>query len=81
LSIGRARDKDIYVCCDAGAEECGDDAPQCEVAHQDARIRATAALCAAGLWLDCADSTHKGVASRRQVARSEFFNSAFQFDG
>jgi hypothetical protein len=33
------RDKDIHVRRDAGAEECGDDPPQCGIAHQDERTR------------------------------------------
>jgi hypothetical protein len=33
------RDKDVHVRCDAGAEECGDDPPQCEIAHQGERTR------------------------------------------
>lgn len=79
------RDNDIDVCCDADAEEDGDDPPQREIADQDMEHRdpGNAPRCAAASgWLVRADSAHAGVVSPRRVARGALItNSAFQFFG
>jgi hypothetical protein len=79
------RDKDIHICRDADAEKQRDDPRQREVAGQHIGHRGlgnTPRCAAAGRWLACADSAHKGVVSPRRIARRAFFTHfAFQFVG
>jgi len=76
-------DKDIDVCCDAGAEKYADDPPQRQIADHDMEHRARGNVRrdpAAGRRHVCAGSARKNVVSPVQIALGAFFaNSAFQF--